>query len=292
MGKWNSSVTRVWPVFDHLLAQDPAGRTWLPTLLRLGDGHPLSLESVGDLLPEVSAFSRPIPRNLRIEIREVGCTALASLRAAFEADCPPSARFLAWLIEHPDRMKWPMKRGGSPQVYGQPTQDLRQRLFGGDAPVRAEALQALQLYGVEGSRRKWWAFEGWTSVDCWLETERLIVFIEGKRTESISASTVWFPARNQIARNLEVAAEIARQRGKDFAVLVCAERPVIVAKHDFDDSLPHLSASERDDLLSHYLGCATWQQIRDVLCPTVELPDDVDAAVKFCSTFRMGAVAK
>lgn len=292
MGKWNSSVTRVWPVFDYLLAQNPTGRTWLSTLLRLGDGHALLPEAFGDLLPPVATFSRPIPRDMRTELGEAGCTALGNLRGAFEADCPPSSRFLSWLIEHPEQMNWPMKRGYAPQVYGEPTHNLRKRLIGGDLAVRAQALQALQTCGVDGSRRMWWAFEGWTSVDCWLETERLILFIEGKRTEPVSASTNWFPARNQIARNLEVAAEIARLRGKNFAVLVCAEQPVVVAKRDFDESLPHLSTSERDDLLSHYLGCATWQQIRDALCPTIELPDDVDAAVKFCSTFRMGAVEK
>jgi hypothetical protein len=39
---------------------------------------------------------------------------------------------------------------------------------------------------------------GHTEVDCWLETERLLLFVEGKRSESLSASTHWYPKRNQL----------------------------------------------------------------------------------------------
>jgi hypothetical protein len=36
MGEYNSSVTRVWPVFDWLFQDDPTGAKWLPPLLKLG----------------------------------------------------------------------------------------------------------------------------------------------------------------------------------------------------------------------------------------------------------------
>jgi hypothetical protein len=51
----------------------------------------------------------------------------------------------------------------------------------------------------------WWRFEGVTRLDCVLMTENLVVTIEGKRTEGLSSSTEWYPARTQIVRNLEAA---------------------------------------------------------------------------------------
>ena len=36
MGKFNSSTTRVAPVFDRLYAADATGASWLPTLLDIG----------------------------------------------------------------------------------------------------------------------------------------------------------------------------------------------------------------------------------------------------------------
>ena len=41
MGKHDSSLTRVAPVFDELLSRDGTGKAWIPELLRLPRfGHP------------------------------------------------------------------------------------------------------------------------------------------------------------------------------------------------------------------------------------------------------------
>lgn len=289
MGKANSSVTRVWPVFDHLLGRDATGRSWLPELLRLGQPSDAMGEQwkewPGELVSEASKFGRAIPGNLRGILGRDGCARLKSLRGAFEAEFAPPAKFLRWMIENPHRLTWPKDRGKE-SAFGEPTQSLRKILLNGDGEVRAQALQSLEQAGGAGSRRMWWAFEGWTSVDCWLETDRVIVFIEGKRTEPISNATDWFPVRNQVARNLEVAAEVSRDRGKDFAVIVCAEQPVSLTRAAFDESMPHLDITERENLFCHYLGSITWRQIRDILCPTVELPENVESAIEFCSRLR------
>jgi hypothetical protein len=125
----------------------------------------------------------------------------------------------------------------------------------------------------------------WTSVDCWLETEGFVLFIEGKRTEPISAATAWYPARNQIVRNLEVAAAYALANRKEFAVMICAEHPISLPDELFDLSLPHLDAAERDVLRDRYLGCVTWTQIREVLCPELQLPHTVAEAVSISLSF-------
>jgi hypothetical protein len=128
------------------------------------------------------------------------------------------------------------------------------------------------------SQRKWWAFEGFTSVDCILETENYLLLIEGKRTERISNSTDWFPKRNQVVRNVEVARYLAN--GKNFGVMVCAETLVELAEEVWAESLPHLLDSDRAELKLHYLGCVTWSAIVNRLCDGIALPRDVNTAVE------------
>jgi hypothetical protein len=97
-----------------------------------------------------------------------------------------------------------------------------------------ERLAELALKGGTGSKRKWWAFEGFTEVDCVLETDRLLLFIEGKRTEALASSTDWYPERSQLVRNLEAVREVAK--GRTAAVLLVTQEPV--ADEITADSLP------------------------------------------------------
>jgi hypothetical protein len=162
-------------------------------------------------------------------------------------------------------------------------------LLAGEAAVRDKALNELTKYGAAKSRRKWWAFQGFTSVDCWLETDSLLLLIEGKRTEGLSASTDWFSARNQVARILEGAKVMADGRRKNFAVLVCAESLMA----DLEDqvwasSLPHLSDIEIEKLKSHYLGWCSWSSITQQLCTGLTLPENIDEAIAICLQLRQG----
>ncbi len=137
-----------------------------------------------------------------------------------------------------------------------------------------------------GAFQKWWTFEGPTSVDCYLETEQAIIVIEGKRTESVAEKTFWYKSRDQLVRNIEAAAQHASTKGKEYAVVLCAEHATNLAAHTFTSSLPHLTSAERSEMQRHYLGCITWEQIRAALLPSETLPDLVAAAVTFCGRFR------
>jgi hypothetical protein len=62
MGEFNSSVTRVWPVFDFLFAQDATGLTWLKSLLSLGsEGRALAQKDYGPLLPSLALVEKALP---------------------------------------------------------------------------------------------------------------------------------------------------------------------------------------------------------------------------------------
>jgi hypothetical protein len=134
--------------------------------------------------------------------------------------------------------------------------------------------------GRAKSAWNWWAFEGFTEVDCCLETDHLLLFIEDKGNEPVSSPTEWNPYRNQLFRNLEVARDQAS--GKAFAALLIAERgSLTVTAEAVEQGFPHLGAEERRQLMQYYLGCVLWKDV----CAAVgidyaTLPNTVTDAVK------------
>lgn len=289
MGDFNSSVTRVWPAFDFLFNKDSTGATWLQPLLELCSirdaAARISSTQTGALRPHLARFEQALPRNMHKVLGPEGTEKLGCIRNAFEQDLPPSPDFLRWLLQHPQNIQWPKGSDSKDRKFGEGTQQKRKRLLAGDADTRSEALRELDQSGAEGSRRKWWAFEGFTSADCLLETDRLVVIIEGKRTEPVSAATDWFPQRNQIIRNLECARNLA-SRKKNYAVLICAEQPVPIPGAAWSASLPHMSETERAELRAHFLGFVLWNRIAAELCDQMSLPRTVQEAVNLCLTFR------
>ena len=292
MGEMNSSVTRVWPVFDCLLSNDPTGEKWLAPLLQLGslsgNASTAIIEQPGPLLQELARFELSIPRSLSKVLRKERKERIDGvIRNCFERDIPPSENFLRWLLGNPGQLVWPTK-GDEEKTYKAETQEKRKKLLLGDKTIRDEALNKLRRLGIARSKGKWWAFEGFTSVDCMLETERILLLIEGKRTEPISSSTDWFPQRNQVIRNLECAKEMAERKGKQYFVLLCAEERIEIPDSAWSASLPHFKEQAIEELRQHYLGCVTWSEMVQRLCPELQLPDTIDTAIDYCVSLRPG----
>lgn len=255
MGEYNSSITRVRPFFQQLLQRDPSGREWLPKLL-------LAAEPRTPLALRLAKNPGVLSTHVRSKRGHKGCL----LEECFEASTPPSKRFLTWLVEHPEHLTWP-ETHGIRVVFGESTQVWREKLTGKrgkEAQRQAirEALAQINAKGASGSKMKWWAFEGFTEVDCRLETEKLVLFVEGKRLDTVSKKTSWHEGRNQLIRNLEVAKE--QSGGKEFAVLLMAEEITTITPDEITRSLPHLLGVERADLMSHFLGCVLWRQACEV----------------------------
>jgi hypothetical protein len=181
------------PVFRALIERDPNRQSWLPALLEVcpeAARVPVGVRAdPGRLLPELLVKRRPYGS--------------LELERCFEPSVPPPEPFLGWLIDNPEQLIWPRNPGKTAE-----TLRWRQALYGDEPQLRKEARdearRLLAKLGALGSRWQWWAFEGFTEVDCWLETERTVLVIEGKRTELLSAATAWYPARNRLVRNLEV----------------------------------------------------------------------------------------
>jgi hypothetical protein len=266
MGEKNSSLTRVQPIFDALLDAAPDGQGWLQRLCAMAaETRPIAAAPTN-----VGSFAETPPRGRR-------------MGKVFERIVPPPAAFLRWLLEHPERMEIrnPVTFGATSEVAIQ----WRRKLFSGNPSEREaaqeEGLRKLAIGGANGSARKWWSFEGFSHVDCCLITEQLVLFVEGKRTESVSPSTRWFTQRSQLWRNVEAARQLAA--GKQFAVILAVEEVVegetalSLAEQTVADSYPHCEEAERSDLAKHLLGFVTWRQlVAEFALPDECLPDTIN----------------
>ena len=260
MGRFNSSLTRVQPVFGQLLDRDPSGRSWLPALLHAAPEsrriEPAVRADPGDLISEVAA-EHPEGK---------------ASRACFEHAARPSRELLRWTIENAGKLRWP---AGSAGDFSETTTEKRRALIAGVPHVRAEPLSELDRLGPDGSGRRWWSFEGTSRVDCWLETDRLVLFVEGKRTETLSSATSWLPGRDQLTRNLDVVDSASE--GKPGFVLLAVETPLPEPTDDqLRSAAPHLGDRAAEVLRSRYLGQLTWREI----CSATDLdfrdlPDEV-----------------
>jgi hypothetical protein len=259
-GEWNSSVTRVWPVFLQLLDRDSTGKSWLKDLLELAGKQNVLAASMSQLDCTIAA-------DLRGERPFTRYEPAVRLPRCLEYDAPAPERFLRWLIQHPegvDRSKLSSEAPDSPSE----THSNRSKLWARDEEAIESALSHLALVGSRDARGKgaWWAFEGPTSVDCFLETLDFVLTIEGKRTEPLSEGTEWVKLRNQLARNLEVAQGMASGRRYGVLLIVENEKDFVVADHRalsdrLKPDLPHYDDAERDFLARHFLGRVTWQGV-------------------------------
>jgi hypothetical protein len=262
MGKSDNSLTRVHPVFNHLLNRSPDGRGWLTELCEMAAAtrpdKGWTPSDPGQLLP-----------------REPPETADERVGVVFERLVPPPTEFLRWLIAHPTQMDVVDRKNFN--ARSESAREARRKLFSSDAKESAkaqrEALCHLTALGAPGSRRAWWAFEGFTHVDCCLMTERFVLFVEGKRTEAVSSSTRWFANRSQLWRNVEAAKEFGG--GREAAVILAVESEsqglaaLRAAESRLAGSLPHLSPAERAGIDRRFLGFVTWPALK----ARFDLPD-------------------
>ena len=178
MGKYDSSRTRVVPVFNALMDRDPTGVEWLLPLLNLGSGATGKLtELSGQLISSHAKWWGKKERRLS-----------------------PPCSLLTWLVTH-------VSAPSSESFWGSPvTREKRERLVARDPKTVAEALRLLE----QSVSKAWYVLEGAFQPDVYLETENFIVVIEGKRTErKATSSTTWMPFRSQMLRHMDAAWEVS-----------------------------------------------------------------------------------
>ena len=189
MGKRDSSLTRVVPVFGQLYENDPTGCSWLPQMIRLpAGGHAVSLQA-----------------DCRFTIKEHGW-------GVTEKKLDPPVALLSWLIRHPRKAV-----SGNLSFNPVKAEKRRQWIEGS----RERIIEGLSLLRHDPNGAGWHIFEGHTQPDIFIETDDLIVVIEGKRTEKKPTTTTkWMHGRNQMLRHLDCAWETrgGKQLGGFFIV--------------------------------------------------------------------------
>ena len=246
MGTYDSSRTRVAPVLDALMDRDSSAKTWLLPLLRLGS------RSAGRLGVTTSALLPGHPRWWGKNERRLD---------------PPKA-LLRWLVAHASAPASDDLWGGSV------TRAKRERLVARDPSTISEALRLLE--GPPASR-VWYVLEGRSQPDACLETDTLVVVIEGKRTERKATTlTTWMPARSQMLRHMDAAWDIrGAKRVLGLMIVEGQGGAEAVTPTDYwltqtneqvllptlANSLPHRSTEELEQIADGFLGVTTWQRV-------------------------------
>jgi len=232
-GKYDSSKTRVAPVFDRLAARSD---DWVRQLLQLA---------------EFGSPDADVPTDLDLSF-------LGGEWGKPEHALKPPASLLEWLVQHPET--WATA----------PDKVERRRLLERDPETLHLALESLR---APHSDRDWFILEGCTYPDAYIRTPGAIIVVEGKRTErGPTTHTKWMSHRHQIWRHIEGAWE-ERQHERVFGMFIVEGDSTAVPKdwkHAARDSLsdaalagsfPHRSSEEVAQLSRCFLGVCTWRRV-------------------------------
>jgi hypothetical protein len=256
MGIFDSSRTRVAPVFGRLQCLDPSGRLWLQGLLELANTRKVPRPEAG---PSRLRLAKWWPREARLA-------------------APPG--LLRWLLENAEEPRDAAAWGRRPEVMAN-----RRRVVDRDADTLAGALRSLQER--RPSPRAWYVLEGPSQPDVYLDSAEVVIVVEGKRTETApTTSTAWMRVRHQMLRHLDAAWDHLEGRRIYGLYIVEAEsgassREPPSTWHQAIDStisdevlrasLPHRTSDERSQIASALLGVTTWQAV----CDEFQIPRDV-----------------
>lgn len=253
MGKYDSSKTRVQPVFNELIRRMGVSADWLPALLGLPEYG----------APEASVALEADP----VLKRQAWVGNPASDEK--EQSLSPPLSLLSWLARS---LTLPV---GVTLDPGNDVDRQRKKLIERDPETIAKALEMLKRHG--GSK-KWYVLEGPSQPDVYLETEKTIVVIEGKRTETgPTTHTTWMAGRHQMLRNIDAAWEIRGRRNVYGFFIVngeddnadSTEVPALwqdASNATWSDeaiasSLPHRGPEEQRAIRNAFLGVTTWQTV-------------------------------
>ncbi|MDB4909141.1 MAG: hypothetical protein JWO05_3925 [Gemmatimonadetes bacterium] len=242
-GRYNSSKTRVAPVFSALEDRADEDPQWLRRLLSLATAeNPRErIWRAQDLIVQSSHYGQR------------------------ERPLQPPLALLSWLVRNLD--------AGAAKLKENDASARERRNLAAKDPVTIE--RALELLRSAGAGRGWHVLEGPTYPDVLLVTPDALVVIEGKRTEAgPTTSTTWMSGRHQMLRHLDAAWEIRGERavyglfvveGKDERgtvppMWVEAARDT-TSEAAIQGSLPHRSPEEREGIVGSFLGVTTWQAI-------------------------------
>jgi hypothetical protein len=240
------------PIFTHLWALQGRRPAWLDDLLRL---------------PEVDGERPGIQLEPSGPVRRYGWGRVEEGYPG-ELALPAPQGLLRWLVLHLDASRLPTVR---PAI-----DEPRRALAAGDHERCMEAIRHLDE-GTEPSDGAWHILEGPTFPDVYLETDDLVVVVEGKRTEAgPTRKTTFMPVRDQLLRHMDAALEFAGRSRRVLGFYAVEGEPPdedavperwraavagTVSPEVVEGSLPHRSTREREEFAAGVLGAVTWQRV-------------------------------
>lgn len=233
MGKYNSSLTRVVPLIDHLS--------------KLND-FPQNL---------ISIYNTEF--NLNEEPIEI-------CYGKFEKKIMPAKSLLKHLINNIHIIN----KDSLGSDNGTKSYKNRIDLFALDEAKKLEALQLIE--NDKNCYQKWYVFEGYTHPDIYIETDNYILIGEAKRTEkSFTTKTKWLNERDQLLRHIDSVLDSGKQVISfliiDNELKNTAEYKIGLARYKdreyFKKHLPHRSEMEINIAMKSYIGFTTWQKYEE-----------------------------
>lgn len=239
MGEKNSTETRVTPFMRKL------------------DGN----------IKEIKRFLKSLPgiKEEDLDFQSIEAIHYGSNEKALQANYD----LLMWLVKHPD---WMDSSKLKPSNMSADTYQKRISLFKGDAQTTKKAL----LYLTKAkdnhatTNRKWYAFEGPSYPDIYIETDKSVFIGEAKRTEpKLTTNTTWLQHRDQLIRHFDSVLS----KGKRVKIFYVFE------KSDFDknstqaqldryeddgyikESAPHRGKDFPTEFRKAYAGHVYWEDL-------------------------------
>lgn len=252
MGKHNSSLTRVKPLFDHINSD----------------------------IEELNCFLGLFNTNHRIEPNTLVEILYENGVGGKEKDLAPSKSLLIWMLENLEELNKNVVNFGAKDKDSK-TYKKRELLFSGDTNTFEEAKKLIQEKS-ERLKNAWYIFEGFTHPDIYIETNDSIFIGEAKRTEKdITTNTTWLKQRDQLIRHIDSLLDLDQSKNiYSFYILEnlngCYEKSMksYLDRDYFKNNLKHRGDTEIDRAFNSFIGYAFWKDIADRF--NISFPDLIE----------------
>ena len=242
MGKKNSSLTRIQPLFDYL---------------------GMDINKINKFL---SLF----------EIKtEIKASLFVCKYGYDEASIKPCKELLIWCVNNIDKLN--KKEFEALKNETSESAQKRYALFCNNTEIKKEALN--ELYKDNIPQRAWFIFEGYTHPDVYMETDDSIYIGEAKRTENeLTNHTKWLEDRDQLIRHVDSVID----RGKKVYSFFVIENPEnydfnkYFETEIYDKSLPHRNQEIRKKIKNTYIGYTTFSKINEIFNNEIKYRDTTD----------------
>jgi hypothetical protein len=247
MGKFNSSLTRVKPLFDRIDSD---------------------CQELNKLFSLFNSKITPIMKNSSIEIRY----------GENEIKIPASKSMLIWMLKNHKSLNNISNHGSSSDKTE--TYKKRELLFSGDKNILNVAINAIESFS-ELPDKKWYVLEGKTSPDIYIETHDSIYIGEAKRTEKyITTKTLWLNERDQLIRHVDSLLDQPKKvysfyllEKKNFKGHYEEKMTCYTDKKYWQSNLKHRDNDAVERALNSFIGFLFWEDIANHF--NINFPDTI-----------------